>query len=73
MCGEESELKMTIKIQRNGRLLDSEVNSKTTFLLYSSKVNALNMTHGTTSVLKKSCNSRQNDKQKGIRRIIFHC
>ena len=64
---------MTIQIQRNGRVLDSEVNSKTTFLLYSSKVNALNMTRGTTSVLKKYCNSKQNDKHEGIRRKNFHC
>jgi hypothetical protein len=72
MCGEEAELKMTIKIQRSGRVLDREVNSKTIFL-YSSQVNVLNMTYGTTSVPKKSCNSRQNDKHEGIRRIIFHC
>jgi hypothetical protein len=68
-----SRTEMTVKIQHNGRVLDREVNSKTVFLLYSSQVNVLNMTYGTTSVLKKCCNSRQNDKQKGIRRTIFHC
>ena len=67
-----SRTEMTIKTQCNGRVLDREVNSKTIILGYSRQVNALNMTYGTTSVLKKRCNSRQNHKQEGIRRTIFH-